>query len=189
MSRIVLGHVPRVTEAAEFLESIPGSLYSLSHLHAHPGTRDFCTISDQGGMAHLGLDASSPSRCSSCSGPPRSASPGTAGARCALRTGGSCNSGSVQWLPCRTGPRACRETERGGMRPGKTRTHPEGNWSHPPTCQGRFCSYEDQDNGDQELWQAAESSSASGLHQVLFSVPDPPGNLETPLMEKLGPLE
>ena len=68
-----------------------------------------------GGMAHLGLDASSPSRCSSCSGPPRSASPGMGGARCALRTGGSCNSGSVQWLPCRTGPQACRETEcRGG---------------------------------------------------------------------------
>lgn len=32
--------MPRVTEAVEFLESIPGSLYSLSHLHAHPGCRD-----------------------------------------------------------------------------------------------------------------------------------------------------
>ena len=132
------GHVPRVTEAVEFLESIPGSLYSLSHLHAHPGCKDSWTISDQpasrlGGMAHLGPDASSPSRCSSCSGPPRSASPGMGDARCALHTGGSCNSGSVQWLPCRTGPQACRETERGGaMRPGKPEhTQKETEVTHP----------------------------------------------------------
>ena len=93
----------------------------------------------QGGMAHLGLDASSPSRCSSCSGPPRSASPGMGGARCALRTGGSCNSGSVQWLPCRTGPQACRETEcRGGNEARKNQNTPRRKLKSPTHLPGKI---------------------------------------------------
>lgn len=68
-------------------------------LHFQPG---------RSGVAHLGLGASSPSRCSSCSGPPQSASPGRVIAHYALRTALSCNSGSARWLPCRTGPQACQ---------------------------------------------------------------------------------
>lgn len=65
----------------------------------------------QGYATHLGRDASSPSRCSSYSGPPQSVSPGRGAARCVLHIAVSYNSGNVQWLPCKTGPRACQETQ------------------------------------------------------------------------------
>jgi hypothetical protein len=111
-----LKHLPGAMEAAAFWTAgaagptppcpaagPPGHWASLHH----PGSR---TRMWHSGRAHLGRGAASPSRCSSCSGPRRSASPETGGARCAPRTAASCNSGSAQWLPCRTGPRACQET-------------------------------------------------------------------------------
>lgn len=43
-----------------------------------------------------------PSRCSSCSGPPRFVSPGTAGGRFFQHKDGHCNCGTAQWPPYRT---------------------------------------------------------------------------------------
>ena len=51
---------------------------------------------------HLGRGGSSPSRCSSCSVPRRSGSPGRAGAWSAQHTGGHCSCGSARWPLCRT---------------------------------------------------------------------------------------
>lgn len=109
------------------------------------------------GWAHLGLGASSPSICSSCSGPRQFANPRREAAHCAPRTAASCNSGSAQWLPCRTGPRACQETERGAVRPGKTDTHPEEtDTTHPPPWQdlqlGRLTSTKGLANGQDPTW-------------------------------------
>lgn len=54
---------------------------------------------------HLDPGAAFPSRCNSCSGRLRSASPGRAGARCARHRGGRCNCGTAPWRPCSTAPR------------------------------------------------------------------------------------
>lgn len=77
-------------------------------LHFQPG---------RSGVAHLGLGASSPSRCSSCSGPRRSASRGRAGAGCARRTGARCSCGSAQWPRGRNPPRGCGREPAGGCEP------------------------------------------------------------------------
>lgn len=58
---------------------------------------------------HLGPGGSSPSRCSSCSERPLSASLGTAVACCVRRTGGRCSYGSVQWLLGRNPLPGCKE--------------------------------------------------------------------------------
>lgn len=54
-----------------------------------------------------------PSRCNSCSGLLRSASPRKAGARCAQHRGGHCNCGTAPWRLCSTAPPGCRETKPG----------------------------------------------------------------------------
>lgn len=94
------------------------------------------------GMTYLGRGASSPSRCSSCSEPPQSASPGRGDARSALRTASSCSSGSAQWLPCRTGPQAFRKQESNGVRPEEVETQPEG--SGPLPSLQKSCIYGNQ---------------------------------------------
>lgn len=134
--------MPRVTEAVEFLESIPGSLYSLSHLHAHPGCRD----SGQTQISvHPGWE------------PEREHTPGVAwltwasmpllhpdvavvlghpglrvqeweahAALCAqagVVTPAVFNGFLVELVPKPAGRQSAGEV----MRPGKTRTHPEGN--------------------------------------------------------------
>lgn len=50
---------------------------------------------------------SSPSRCSSCSGPLRSASRGKAGAGCARHTGARCSCDSARWPPGRSPRQGC----------------------------------------------------------------------------------
>lgn len=51
---------------------------------------------------HLDHGGSSPSRCSSCSGPRRSGSPGRGVSWSALHTDGRCSCDSAQWPPYRT---------------------------------------------------------------------------------------
>lgn len=123
-----LNLMPRAGKVLEFLESTPGPRNNLpipSHTVAIPGGSQNM-LPCQAGVAHLGRGASSPSRCSSCSGPPRSASPGRGGARCALRRAASCSCGSARWLPCRTGPRACPGEGKRRTEAGKNGNTPRG---------------------------------------------------------------
>lgn len=57
---------------------------------------------------------SSPSRCSSCSGPRRSGSPGRGDAWSARHTGGHCSCDSVQWPPYKTPHQDCERGRREG---------------------------------------------------------------------------
>ena len=60
---------------------------------------------------HLVHGDSSPSRCSSCSGPRRSGNPGRGDAWSVQRTGGHCSCGSVRWPPYRTPHQDCERRE------------------------------------------------------------------------------
>lgn len=140
-------------------------------------------------MAHLGRGASSPSRCSSCFGPPPSASPGRGGARCALRRAASCSCGSAQWLPCRTGPRACPGE-------GERRNEAGGNGN---TARGKLMLPTSLPGNIMELRRPRQQGPrALPRGRIQLGVRSQPGSishtkstrtLESPLTESLGPLD
>lgn len=64
---------------------------------------------------YRGCGGAAPSRCSSCSGPLRSVSPGMAGGRSSRHTGGHCSCGTAQWRPYRTGRPTCQRGNVGSV--------------------------------------------------------------------------
>lgn len=72
---------------------------------------------------HQDFGGGAPSRCSSCSGPRRSASPGRAAGRSSRRTDGRCSCGTARWRPCRTGHLTCGRATT-GQSPWETSSQP-----------------------------------------------------------------